>query len=217
MALLPNIPSSFVPHEKSIVRSKVSESGLGNIFGFLSYTVLGIVFVIAIGLFFYGRVLASDKVAKNTELAKVEASIDPATVNSFVHLRERLDSSRELLANHIALSGFLSTIQSLLPSTTRFSSLHILVSSSGDARVEGSGVAKSFNALAATSASFGADGRIKDAIFSKMAVHNNNSVSFGFSATLNPKIIMFSPSTYKSEVPIQASTTQQVSTTSSSL
>ena len=59
--------------------------------------------------------------------------------------------------------------------------------------MEGTGVAKSFNALAAASAAFAADGRIKDAIFSNININRDSSVSFALAATLDPKIIAFSP------------------------
>lgn len=192
MALLPTIPTSFVPRETlaSRPRARASLSGLFDIF---AYAVLGIVFILALGVFFYGRILASTLEARETALAKAAAAIDPATVEGFVRLRDRLNASQSLLKNHVAVSNFFASLGELLPSNVRFSSLHVLIDSTGRARVEGSGVAKSFNALAAASGAFASDGRIKDVIFSKISILPDSSVSFGFSATLDPKLIVFSP------------------------
>ncbi len=158
------------------------------------YAILGIVFVLALGVFFYGRILSSSHSEKEAELAQAQAAIDPATIEGFVKLRDRLNLSASLLSKHVAFSNFFAALETLLPTTVRFSSLNVSVEPSGATKVEGSGVAKSFNALAAVSTAFAADGRIKDAIFSKIVVNKDSSITFGFSATLDPKLIAFSPS-----------------------
>jgi hypothetical protein len=80
-----------------------------------------------------------------------------------------------------------------MPNTVRFTSLHINIDTAGVAHVEGAGSAKSFNALAATSAAFAEDGSIKDAIFSSIKVNRDNSVTFLLAAKLDPKLTAFTP------------------------
>ena len=193
MAPLPTIPTSFVPHATTTTTRRNAGPEFGGMFGFVAYSILAVVFALAIGVFFYGRVLAANKVAKDAELAKAEAAIDPATVTGFVQLRDRLNAGQKLLDSHIALSGFFAVLESILPVTVRFDSLHVTVDPTGTTKVDGTGLAKSFNALSVASDAFAADGRIKDAIFSKMNINKDGSVSFGFSATLDPKLIAFSP------------------------
>jgi hypothetical protein len=192
MALPPTIPTSFVPH--STVTQRQYRSDYSSAFGFLAYSVLGFIFILAIGVFIYGRVLEADRVAKDKTIAEEIAKINPTTVESFVRLRDRLTSGQALLENHVAFSGLFSTIEKILPTTTRFTSLHVALDGGSIAKLEGAGVAKSFNALAATSEAFASDGHIRDAIFSKLTVNSkDNSVSFVLSATLDPKLITFSP------------------------
>lgn len=200
MALPPTIPTSFVPHASGTSMQKFRSDFVGA-FGVFAYIVLGIVFVIALGVFLYGRVLAGEQSVKDTALAKATEAIDPSTVESFVRLRNRLDQSEILLNKHVAFSNFFALLQTLLPTPVRFSTLHISVDASGVSKVEGTGVAKSFNALAAVSTAFAADGRIKDAIFSKISINKDSSVSFGLSATLDQKLAAFSPSTAISAIP----------------
>lgn len=191
MALLPTIPTSFVPRSATVEHRRTG-TDLGGVFGVIAYAILGIVFLLAVGVFFYGRILDGNRTAKDNALAKAEASIDQGTIKGFVQLRDRLNSSQKLLASHVALSGFFTALETILPSTVRFSSLHIIIDASGVAKVEGTGVSKSFNALSVASGAFATDGRIKDAIFSKMTINKDSTISFGFSATLDPKLIAFS-------------------------
>ncbi|MHB1163395.1 MAG: hypothetical protein ACYCZZ_02660 [Minisyncoccota bacterium] len=212
MALPPTIPTSFTPHPAASATRR-PYSDFAGAFGFFGYAVLGIVFLAALGVFLYGRVLASDVASKDAALAKAEASIDPATINGFVRLRDRLNSSQTLLANHVAPTGFFSVLEALLPVNVRFTSLHVAIDSTGVPKVDGLGVAKSFNALAAASGSFATDGRIKDAIFSKMTINKDGSVSFGFSASLDPKTVAFSPSAAQADASTTVPTASAASTT----
>lgn len=195
MALLPNIPTSFVPHGPGgAAPVQRFRNDLGGAYSFFAYAVLGIVFLMAIGVFFYGQLLRSTQASKDAELAKAEANIDSATVEGFVRLKNRLNFGEAMLGRHIAFSNVFNSLGAILPSSVRFVTFHLGVDSSGVARMEGTGIAKSFNALAALSTAFAGEGRIKDAIFSKISVRPDNTVSFGFSATLDPKLIAFSPS-----------------------
>ncbi len=217
MALPPTIPTSFVPHEASTSarRFRADYSGA---FSFFAYAVLAIVLALAVGVFLYGRILVATQSAKDAELTKAEAGVDPSTVESFIRLHNRLASGETLLGNHIAFSGFFTLLQTIMPATVRFSSLHLWFDNTGTANVEGTGVAKSFNALAAASADFAADGGIKNAIFSNIVVSSkNNAVSFALAATLDPKLIAFSPSASAPAAAIPASGLPQGSSASTTL
>lgn len=209
---LPTIPTSFVPHTPIANRPGAARFDVVGAFGFFSYAAMVVALIMALGVFVYGRILASSLTAKDTELAKQEAAIDQSTIQSFVRLRDRLNSGQTLLDNHIALSGFFRAIESLLPSTVRLTNVHIMIDPTGAAKVSGSGVSKSFNALSAASGAFATDGRIKDVIFSKMTVNRDNSVSFGFSAMLDQKLIAFQPGASVPELQSSAATTTATTT-----
>lgn len=191
MDIPPTIPTSFVPRSASAVARRFSSDV--DVFALFSYAVLGIVLALALVVFFYSRILTGTQTSKDAELSKAEKAIDPATVTGFVRLRDRLNSSMTLLGNHTAFSGFFTLLETLLPTTVRLTSIHLALDTTKKVRIEGSGVAKSFNALAAVSTAFATNGKIKEAIFSNIVVGRDSSVSFSLSATLDPKVVAFSP------------------------
>ncbi|OGG78520.1 hypothetical protein A3A36_00480 [Candidatus Kaiserbacteria bacterium RIFCSPLOWO2_01_FULL_52_12b] len=190
---LPTIPTSFVPYSASSAARRFSTDFTG-IFGFFSYGVLAIMFVLSIGVFVYGRILTNVQSSKDAQLQTEIAKIDQKTVASFVRLHDRLLSGKTLLQGHVAFSNFLASVGTLLPTTVRFSSLNLSFNTAGLPKLDGTGVSKSFNALAVVSTTFATDGHIKDAIFSNIGINKDNSVSFTLSATLDPKSVAFSPS-----------------------
>ncbi|MBI3572023.1 hypothetical protein HY091_00595 [Candidatus Kaiserbacteria bacterium] len=188
----PTIPTSFIPHPAGSPQQRYKADFAGAL-SLVAYLILLLTVFAAVGVFFYGRILNAELSAKDAALAKAESAIDPATVASFVHLRDRLVSGESLLNSHVALSGLFAALENLLPASVRFSSLHVLVDQKNGVMLRGGGVARSFNALAAASAAFSSDGRIKDAIFSNITVVPDGSVTFVLTATLDPKLIAFLP------------------------
>lgn len=194
MALPPTIPTSFVPHAASAAQRRFRTDFTGA-FGFFAYAVLAVAVAVALGVFFYGRILTSSLAAKNAALKEAKDNIEIAMVENFVRLNNRLSSSKTMLDKHVAFSGFFSSLEDTLPATVRFATLHLSVNDTGAAKIEGTGIAKSFNALAAASNAFAAGGSIKDAIFSDISVNKDSSVSFALSAVLDAKSIVFAPET----------------------
>lgn len=193
MALPPTIPTSFVPRTASAANRQFSTDYF-SAFKFFVFGVLGIVLVVAFGVFAYGRVLGAVKNSKDAELANAIAKIDTASVDTFVRLRNRLTSSQTLLNNHLAFSGVFSLLEKTLPATARISAMHLSQDAGGQIKFDASGIAKSFNALAAVSSAFANDGGIKDAIFSNIVVNpKDGSVAFALSAVLDPKVVAFTP------------------------
>lgn len=195
MPLPPSIPTSFVPHPASASaatrRFKTDYTGA---FGFFAYGVFIVVFALAIGVFSYGRILSASQASKDAELAKKVDAIDPSVVEGFVRLRNRLASGQTLLENHLTVSRFFVAFGTLVPTTVRLSSLHFSLGSDGTPKVDGSGVAKSFNALAFASTAFASDSQIRDVIFSNLTINaKDGSVSFSLSATLDSKLVAFLP------------------------
>lgn len=193
MDIPPTIPTSFVPRLASVATRRFSSDSM-SAFSIFAYGTLSIVLLLTAGLFVYDRVLASALATRNDALDKSQKTIDLATVRSFVQLRDRINSGTALLANHVAFSSFFSTFDTLLPTTVRLSSIHLSFDAANKVKLDGSGTAKNFNALAAASTAFATDGRFKEAIFSNMTVDKENrTISFVLSATLDPEVVSFSP------------------------
>lgn len=231
MALPPTIPTSFVPHS-SISSEQRARPEYAGIFGVVAYIILAVVIALAAGVFLYSRALVSEQEKTSALLTEAEAKIDSKTVEGFVEMRDRLNFSSQLLDQHTAVSNFFTLLEQMLPVPARFSSVSLSIDSTGAVKINGSGVAKNFNALAAVSAAFAANERINDAIFSKISVNKDKTVSFDVAATLDPSVITYrveetsenvttslpltnagSASTTKSAVPAQqgtASTTKQL-------
>lgn len=170
------------------MHSRHVESGV-NMFLIVAFIVVGIVILMAVGVFAYSRFLRSEADQKASELQAAEQNVDQDTVEGFLRLRDRLTSAQNILSNHIELSQFFSVLENLTVTSVRFSSLSVTVTPDHGADIKMSGVARDFNALAAQSASFATDKRIKQAIFSGIN-SDKGGVTFSVAAKLDPKLVV---------------------------
>lgn len=155
----------------------------------VSLVLLGLAVLLAIGAFAYSHYLTSEAAAKSAELDRAEAGVSQDTVEGFLRLRDRLSSAQSVLANHVVLSQFFDALESLTLADVKFNSLTVTVNPDRSASVKMTGSAASFNALAAQSAAFAEEPRMKQAIFSGIGADPKGVVSFSFSAVLDPKLV----------------------------
>jgi hypothetical protein len=185
----------------------------------ISLALLGIAILLSAGAFAYSHYLTSEAAAKSAELDRAEAGVSQDTVEGFLRLRDRLSSAQSVLGNHVVLSQFFDMLESLTLTDVKFDSLTIAVNPDRSATVKMTGNAATFNALAAQSAAFAGEPLMKQAIFSGISANPKGVVSFSFSATLDPKLVVLPaqvPSTWTNvapETPASEATTTEATTT----
>lgn len=187
MALPPNIPTSFVP--KQPVSTQPRRKRENGIFYYVALFILGVA-VVGAGLTFgYEKFLESVRNARAAELAKAEQQVNAETVEDFIRLRNRIRIAQGLLDQHVYASQFFDVLEGLTLQNVRFQSLIMSVGDDRTAKIEMHGIARSFNALAAESAAFAGEKRIRRAIFSNIMADKNGVVNFSLRAEIDPKLI----------------------------
>jgi hypothetical protein len=189
VALSPGIPTSFVPKQPVQPVRRPMQSGT-NLFLIVSLVIAGIVALVAVGTFLYGRFLSQALVSKQAQLATAQGQVDENTIEDFVRLRDRLASAKGLMSNHVVLSNFFDTLETLTLQGVRFDTMKLTIAGDNTAELEMSGTAKSFNALAAQSNAFAGEKRIKRAIFSDITVTTTKLVSFKMTGDIDSKLIL---------------------------
>lgn len=189
----PTIPTSFVPKQPVKTASRPQRSG-GNIFFMISLILLAASLVGSGGIFAYERYLESARDAKDQQVRAAQERINPDTVEEFVRTRNRFTSASQILNGHVAPSQFFDTLEGLTLQSVRFDDLLFTLAEDRSAEIKVEGVARTFNALAAQSAAFASEKRIKSAIFSDITVNDDGTVGFSLVADLDPRLLILDPS-----------------------
>lgn len=202
MALPPTVPTSFVPKQPVTTRKRTSGN---NPFLALSYLILAIAILACFAAFGYQYYLQTVAKKKAEAVAAAQSQIDQATVTEFIRLRDRFTAANGILNKQVELSQFFDVLENLTLQTVRFDSLKITVANDRVATVDLTGTAQSFNALAAQSAAFSTEKRIKRAIFSNITAKDGR-VSFMLTADLDPSLLALTAKP-ASAAPVSAATT----------
>lgn len=188
MALPPNIPTSFVP--KQPVATQPRRKQANGVVYYASLFIAGVAVVGAGVTFGYQKYNESVRDARKAKLQQAEQNINASAVEDFIRLRNRIRAARTMLDNHIYASQFFDVLEGITLQNVRFQSLIFSIADDRTAKIEMHGVARSFNALAAQSAAFASEKRIKRAIFSDITADKNGIVSFSLHADLDPKLLL---------------------------
>ena len=188
MAVPPNVPTSFVPKTPISAVARAPQSGT-NVLMLIGMIFIVLAVVASGGVFLYGKYLGGVITSKEEAITKAQSSIDQASVEEFIRLRNRFNAANGLLDEHVAFSQFLELLEKAALQNVRFSSLLYTKADNGDHHLEMSGVARSFNALAAQSNAFAKEPYVRSAIFSDINVLPEGSVTFSFSARLDSKLV----------------------------
>lgn len=186
------IPTSFVPKQPVRSGGRYEKSG-SDLFLIVSLIILGLSLLGVAGVFGYQQFLTSVKEAKSKQVTEAQLEVDSASVESFIRLRTRFSSAEAILNERVAATGFFEVLERLTLQTVRFDSLRYSVLEDGSGEIAMAGTARTFNALAAQSAEFAKEKRVKSAIFSDISVSKETgAVTFSLTADLDRELLLLS-------------------------
>lgn len=200
MALPPTLPTSFVPKQALPSQGRRARPAYGALY-YVSIFVLVVAVLGAGGAFGYKTYLETVTTARKLRLESAEKNIDAVAVEDYIRLRNRIKVANIILNRHVAVSQFLTTLESLTLQNVRFQTLQLTVEDDRTAAIEMRGTARSFNALAAQSSAFAAEKQIRRAIFSGITVDKGGLVKFALSAELTPKLVLVAPEAQAAMLP----------------
>ncbi len=187
MALPPTIPTSFVPKQAVVARKSVSGF---NPFLLVAYIIFFVWIVVGVLVFSYKWYLTKAAAQKKEALVTAQNNIDQASLTDFIRLRDRFTISKETLDKHVILSQFFDKIEGIIIQNARFTNLKLTIQDNRTAKLEMTGTARNFNALAAQSSAFTTDKDIRKAIFSGFIIDpKDGSVTFQITAEVEPSLV----------------------------
>jgi len=185
--------TSFIP-KKAFNASNASLHSKGSSIGILFLLTL-IIFIsalaLSLGVFLYQQFLIKDTESKSSQLKRARAEFEPTLIQEINRLDKRIQSSRNILGKHKAISSFFNLLEDLTLANIQFENLEYNVDENGRANISMEGKAKSFNSVALQSDIFGKSKFIQEPIFSNLNIDNKGDVEFDFTAFIDSSLILY--------------------------
>lgn len=172
--------------------------GILTLIGFLLVLV---VLVMAGGLWIYRGSLQKQVAEAQAILADTQKFFEPTVLNELKTVSRRIAVGKTLLANHAAVSPFLSLLSDSTLPQVRFSRLDLSMDGERPTILL-SGEAEGYRVIAQQSRVFGQYGSIRDHLFSNFVLTPKGRVSFDLAVNPDPRLLTFR--TRLAEAPVQA-------------
>lgn len=182
--------SSFIP-KTAFEESGLKREGFG-FFGVLVVLVFIVSLVVSGGAFFYKMMLKSDIGNLKSQVSSALAAIDKKSVNEIVLFDKQLDSVREVLSRHVAVSQFFEMLEKDSVSQIQFMNLNFSAYPGSNITVSMDGKARSYSAIALQEDVFIKNTDPVSVNFNNMkADPKSGEVSFSFKGEFKNKLIKF--------------------------
>jgi hypothetical protein len=197
--------TSFIPKRPLVPTEGVSyeRKGVSIVTVITVILFLGAVSLSA-GSYFYQKFLLDALSKKKDTLQQARKGFDIDTIKELKRLDTRIETAKNLLDQHMAISGVFDILQQTTLKTISYSSFSLVsvaASDSGDVaagpgaassiQIKMSGVAQSFNSVALQSDLLVKTRGIKEPIFSNVALDQKGNVSFSVSALIDPFVLRY--------------------------
>lgn len=173
-------------------------------FTFISTIIFFITVLVSGGAFAWHRYLDSSKVSLQTSLEKNIKSFEPQTLDAYVRLNSRIDSAKELLSKHVAVSYIFDFLSENTIQSVNFDDFKYQIDPDGTASLSLNGQAKSYNAVAYQAEVFGKERSLRIPLFSNLDLDKFGNVIFNFTATVDPGFITYTRKAGESTASAQA-------------
>ena len=184
--------TSFIP-KKPVVESQPSGSGV-SLFLLLSIILFIVVVALAGGVWLWQKSLAGQIVKDKQSLVDAKDSYQEGTINPLIRLNDRIEVSKTLLANHLAVSPVFTLLEKNVLKNIRLKSLKFSYTGADKININLSGTAANYDALSKQSDAFGSDtlrGFISQPVISNFNPTADGSVSFDFTALVYSKLVSY--------------------------
>lgn len=151
------------------------------------------------GAYLWKQYLLSAQAGYKNDLAVRESQFDTSMISQLSEESTKIGLASKLIAGHMAYSKIFSIVGSMTADKIRFLSMSISAPSTGDGQVNLSmnGYGADFSAVAFQSKvlgqldQYGLNNVVKNPIISEPTLNNGGTVSFGFTASVNPSVLYY--------------------------
>ncbi len=187
---LANPTTSFIP--KSRINAPIQRGrGIG-----LGLLVSGLILLISLGLlggvYFYKQSLQNGVNDESANLARAKKAFEPALFNEINNLKNSIDASKQILAQHDASSKILKLVGDLTLKDVAFTTFTYVVSNKA-VNIVMIGDAKSYTAIALQAKLFEDSDFIDSVAFSDLSLKEAGKVNFNITFNVSPDFLIYKP------------------------
>lgn len=212
----PRFQSSFIP-KKPIIAQQSSIPSTINLFALIATVIFMLALASSAGAFFYKKLLVTQIEDRETSFVRAQEAFEPALIQQVTRLDSRIETSKKLLASHVAVTPLFEAISRDTLRTVRFRDFSYTYASPNQITLQMKGQAQNYASVALQSDMFNSRTYLKNLAIGDMTLEPSGTVAFSVSATVDASLLSYSRSlsrTSSQQSPAAATPPASVATTS---
>ena len=186
----PRFQTSFIP-KKPIVANTGRSSAPINLFSLLSTIIFIAALALSGGVFFYKNLVTKEIAQNKATLERAKGAFDPELIQKIIRLDNRIETSKQLLSSHLAVTPIFDFISSITLKTVRFKDFNFAYLAPDKIQVSMRGQAQSYSSVALQSDVLSSQKLLKNTIVSDMALEAAGTVGFNVSTIIDPSLLSY--------------------------
>ncbi len=187
----PKFQTSFIPKQPVSAGETYRTTGGVNLVVLLSFIVLIVAGVTAIGLSFYQKSLVASIDSINIKLAKIREDLEPSLIAKIKRMDTRIESAKSILNRHRATSVFFSLLENSTLKNVSFQSFDYKEADEEKIAVTMKGEATSYGAVAIQADELLKGKGVIDPIFSDFSLNQFGRVLFSVRFNIDPVSFLY--------------------------
>ena len=184
-----NFQTSFIPKKPMIEQGVTAKRPMGLVL-IISIFIFVVIVLISGGAYFYKNMLKTNLTQMQGDLEKAKNRFEPSKINELKLLDKRLQSSTEILSNHVMISPIFEALQVLTLKTIRYTKFsYDLVG--GKIMVKMSGQAIGYRSVALQADLFTKNKNLVDPVFSNLSLDDKGNVLFDLEFSIDPSFVNY--------------------------
>lgn len=190
----PKFQTSFIPQKPIVTGSNFSPSSPGfrsiNIFNIIATVAFVACFLAYGGIFAYKQVLNGQIKEADGKLKVAKNAFEPEKIYELIDASNRIESTRKLLEDHVAVSQLFDLLQNETLARVQFDNFTYNKKDT-NLIITMDGKADGYNTIAAQSTIFSESKFIKDAVFSDFDLSQTGNVTFKLTAVIDSSLVSY--------------------------
>jgi hypothetical protein len=187
----PKFQTSFIPKKPIVASEGIARKSI-DFFAIIATILFLGSLVLSGAVYAWKYTLEKQVVSREADLAKAKGQFDQEFIGYVNRLNTRIETSKDLLNNHVGASTIFGFLAAHTLKTISYSDFSYTYENDGTVKVVMRGLAKSYSSIALQSEEFGKQNQyIKSPIFSDLNPDTTGSVVFTLTAFLDKNLISY--------------------------
>ncbi len=196
----PQFRTSFIPKKPITVATSRSTPTIG-LFALLATVLFIVAIALSGGVFFYQKLLTGQIATDKASFEKAKGAFEPDTINQISRLDTRIETAKQILASHLAVTPFFDFLSGVTLKTVRFKDFSFSYLAADKIVVLMKGQATSYASVALESDLLNTQKKLTDVSLTDLALDPAGTVSFNASMTVDPSLVSYSKASLSAPAP----------------